>query len=47
MGVFFILVIFWGLIIDIILFETHVNLTLKSTIAMEDVTLIPPTYSEI
>ena len=35
MGVFFILVIFWGLIIDIILFETHVNLALKSTIALD------------
>jgi ABC-2 type transport system permease protein len=30
-GIFFIMVLFWGLIIDIILLETHVNLALKST----------------
>lgn len=34
-GIFFIMVLFWGLIIDIILFETHVNLALKSTIALD------------
>ncbi|MGC8609380.1 MAG: ABC transporter permease subunit [Thermoplasmata archaeon] len=30
-GLFFILVLFWDLIVDIILFESHINLALKST----------------
>ena len=33
-GLFFILALFWGLIIDVILFESHVNLALKSSIVL-------------
>ena len=33
-GIFFIMVLFWGLIIDILLVETHVNLALKSSVVL-------------